>query len=288
MGKRFFLISTDHLEERIWFQDQDDFKVAMNYVAIAAYICGIQVLDFILMSNHVHFVVNAYPEDARRFIDYFKLLYSKYLQIRYSSAKFLRSNASDIQVIDTGDESLERAIAYVHMNCVAANICVHPSQYTWGCGDAFFNPNSNIPCKELGELSFRAQYRLLHSRVKLPSNYLVTSDGFIAPRSYVQVDFVESLFRSPNRFQYYLNNSSKAKNRLAQDTMPSFRDQVILSGITDLCYSLFRKKTLGDLSQEEKGQMLKQLKYRFSADLAQLSRVTGIPYAEASNLLDTY
>ena len=75
---------------------------------------------------------------------------------------------------------------------------------------------------------------------------------------------------------------------MGQEAMPSFRDQVILSGVSDLCFSLFRKASLDELTQKEKGEMLKQLRYRFSTDLAQLSRVTGIPYHEACNLIDTY
>ena len=36
--KHFFLISTDHLEDRLWFRDEEDFRVAMNYVAVAAFL----------------------------------------------------------------------------------------------------------------------------------------------------------------------------------------------------------------------------------------------------------
>lgn len=288
MGKPFYLISTSHLEDRIWFLDDEDFKVGMNLVAVAAFICGVTVLDFILMSNHVHFVVQASEEDARRFIDYFKLLYSKYLHNRYGFSKYLRGNTSDIKEIAVCEESLERAIAYVQMNCVAANICVHPSAYPWGCGNAFFSRVPSDGSKRLGDMSKRECIRLLHSNFSLQPDYMVTPEGFINPCSYVSVSLVEKLFGTPKRFQYFLNNSSKARNRLGGDAMPSFRDQVILSGLSDLCFSLFRKRSMADLSSEEKAEMLKQLRYRFSADIAQLSRVTGIPYTEACNLIEAF
>ena len=56
--KMIYLLSTDHFEDSLWFRDEEDFKVAMNYVAIQA-VCSpdVVVLAFILMSNHVHFVL---------------------------------------------------------------------------------------------------------------------------------------------------------------------------------------------------------------------------------------
>ena len=34
----FWLVTTEHLEDRIWFRDEDDFKIGMNYVAVHSYV----------------------------------------------------------------------------------------------------------------------------------------------------------------------------------------------------------------------------------------------------------
>ncbi|MBQ3710902.1 MAG: hypothetical protein II891_00705 [Bacteroidales bacterium] len=286
MGKPFYLISTSHLEDKIWFQDEQDFIAGMNLVAVAAVVCGVTVLDFILMSNHVHFVVQGTLEEVSRFIECYKQLYSRYSGKRHGTYGLLRRNKADFRTLDD-NESVCSAIAYVQMNCVAANICAHPSQYPWGCGSVFFNPC--LPnCKLIGDISLRSQYRITHSRVRLPDNYTITEKGVISPASYVPISFVESLFRTPNRFQYYLSKSSKARKRLSNEAMPSFRDQIILAGLSDLCYSLYKKNGMKELSEVEKGEILRQLRYRFSADVAQLSRVTGIQYPDACRLLDSF
>ena len=124
-----YLVSTDHLEDQIWFRDDADFKVGMNYVALIAAMMGIRILAFVLMSNHVHFVLEGTREEALAFITEFKRRYSKYVQRKYGIRELLRSNGVDIRPVGLEEESLERAIAYVQMNCVAANICVHPLQY---------------------------------------------------------------------------------------------------------------------------------------------------------------
>ena len=103
-GKKIWLVSTDHLEDALWFREEEDFKIGMNYVAVLAAFSAVTILAFILMSNHVHFILYGTKEDVLAFIN----------------------------------EALERAIAYVQMNCVAANICSHPIQYPWGSGSAFF------------------------------------------------------------------------------------------------------------------------------------------------------
>lgn len=285
--KRFFLITTDHLEDRIWFRDEEDFRVAMNYVAIAAFLSGIIVLAFILMSNHVHFVVACSRKRAEQFINTFKRLYAAYYRRKYGVSELLRRNRVDIREICNGDESLEKAVAYVMMNSVAANICLEPSGYPWGTGNVFFNQSHN-PGQCLSEYSRRAQIRLLKSKTKLPQNYRVGTEGYILPESYVSVKGVEALFRTPRRLGFFLRTSSKARARLEGGAAPSFRDQNILSVCEDLCHSLFRVNSIDELGVEQKAEMLKQLRRRFSADLNQISRVTGIPYEEAARMLDTF
>lgn len=282
----FFLVSTDHLSERLWFRDDEDFKVGMNYVAILAVAYNVRILAFILMSNHVHFVLEGTLEEVSAFIKEFKRRYSKYYQQKYGVREFLRKNGVDITPVWLDGESMERAIAYVQMNCVAANICAHPSQYRWGTGSVFFSADKPVGTP-LGSLSRRAQIRALKSNDLLPQSFCLTETGFVDPASYVDCSFVEQLFRTPNRYNFKLQNSSKAKIRLQESTMPTFRDQSILAATPDLIRSLFRKNSLQELSREEKGELLKQLRFRFSADVAQLSRILEIPYKDAVSLLDS-
>lgn len=284
-----YLVTTDHLEECIWFRDEEDFKAGMNAVAVLACIFHINILAFILMSNHVHFLLECTLAEAQAFINAFKRYHSRYMSCKYGIREMLRKNPVDIERVDLSEESAERAIAYIQMNCVAANICLHPSDYPWGTGNAFFRsrPSKGTP---VNQLSKRQRIRLLHSKVDLPPHYRIGEDGIIFPESYVQVRFVESLFRTPGRMNYFLQNSSKAKQRLdAMDkSIPAFKDQVIAAGIRDLCHTLFQKRDLGELEEGQLAELLKQVRYRFSSHPHQIARVAGIPYERIVHLLDTY
>lgn len=285
----FYLITTDHLEDRLWFRDDEDFKTGMNYAATVAFLVGVNILSFILMSNHVHFVLECTEEQARTFITEYKRLYSHYLSKKYQTAELLRNNDIDIQRLTLGDESLERAIAYVQMNCVAANICMNPAEYRWGTGITFFQstPRTGQP---LGSYSKRAQIRMLHSKLDLPSDWIVGEEGYVLPSSYVCVKFVENLFRTPKRMNYFLVNSSKAKRRLAlkEEGIPSFRDQVILAAVQDLCQTLFHQQSVANLNEEQQSVLVSQIRRRFSADINQIARVTGIPLSDAARMLEGF
>lgn len=285
----FFLITTDHLETRLWFRDDEDFKTGMNHVAAIAFSVGVRVLAFILMSNHVHFVLEGTEDKVVMFITEFKRVYSRYLNYKYGSRETLRRNGTDIQPLPLGDESLERAIAYIQMNCVAANICIHPSDYRWGTGNAFFRqtPGRGRPLTDLSE---RARFRLLHCKLVLPPEWIIGEDGYILPESYVAVGFVESLFRTPKRMNYFLQTSSKAKRVLSrmEGNIPSFRDQVIFAALPDLCMSLFREREWACLNREQQAVLVEEVRRRFSADVNQIARVTGISYAEVAKMLQEF
>ena len=287
--KNFFLVTTKHLEEALWFRDDGDFAVGMNYVAIVAYRHkGMRILFFILMSNHVHFVVYGEYEDVLDFINDFKGRYSHYYALKYGINNLLLDNEVKIKVIDLNDEGLEWTGAYVMMNCVAANICSHPSQYKWGSGNLVFNP-SRPSGRPLTDFSRRALRRMLHSKTSsLPKRWTIGEDGFILPQNYIDVGEVEQIFRKVSRLNFFLNNSSKAKKRLDSDEKyPAFKDQVVLSALPDLLRSLFGKKSFGELSVSEKVECIRQIRFRFSADITQAARVCGISYSEAAKLIDS-
>ena len=283
----FWLISTAHLEDRLLFKDSEDFKVGMNYVAVQAHKAGINMLAFILMSNHVHFVVEGDCAHAKSFVNGFKGEYSRFLWKKYGFREHLRENGVDIRPLPTDGEALEKAIAYVQMNCVAANICAHPVEYSWGTGGTFFSLSEKSG-KSLGAYSARARIKLLHTKADLPESWIIYDDGYISPASYVSKDYVEAIFRTPKRMNFFLVNSSKAKKRLeADEHLPAFRDQVIIAALPDLCQSLFGKRSFSELNDDEQKECVRQIRFRFSSHVNQIARVCDLSYEEVASMMDS-
>ncbi|MBR6458114.1 MAG: transposase [Bacteroidales bacterium] len=286
--KKIYLLSTSHLEKMLWFLDDEDFKVAMNYVAIlAAKRPEVVVLAFVLMSNHVHFVLRGTRKDVIAFVNEFKRCYSIYYRKRNGASEFLRGNSLDVREVESVKEALERALAYVIDNPVVANICSHPSQYEWGTGNLYFN--SSVKCaKTVGDLSRRERIRIFHSASSsIPKDWGIDDRGVILPVNYVDVSMVEKLFKTPVRMNYFIVNSSKAKNKYESgNNILSIRDQTVFSCIKDMCWSLFQKPSFEQLNPKEKSEFAKQLRFRFNSDANQIARVCGVSYSDAARLLD--
>ena len=141
----------------------------------------------------------------------------------------------------------------------------------------------------MGSLSKRSRIKLLHSETDLiQPNWIVGEAGYILPESYVNIKYVENLFRTPKRMNYFLTNSSKARQRIetSEESLPAFRDQTILGALPDLYRSLFQKQRFEELSPEQQLEALRQIRFRFCANVNQIARVTGLSYEAAAKLLD--
>ena len=286
--KKYYVVTTGKIENAVMFRNDEDFTAGMNYVAIvASRHSRVKVVAFILMSNHVHFVLIGTREDVDAFTLDFKVRYSLYFSRKYGVKGLLKRNEIDVREIETTPEAKEQAIAYVLMNCVAANICFQANQYPWGTGNIYFNP-SRPAGRVLGSMSGREKERLLHTNDNnLPSNWIVSDEGVILPQNYVDVEIVESCFRTPKRMGFFLQNSSKAKKRLEIDeNLPAFTDQAIIGILPQLYRSLFRKNSFQELRPEEQTELMRQIRFRFSADIHQIARVCGLTYAEATKKID--
>lgn len=284
---KFFMITTDHLSEAILFRDEDDFKIGMSHVAAIACHLEINVLAFVLMSNHVHFVISCESlTRADDFIIAYKRLYARYYEGKYGVKELLRRNRSRFDEVFVGDESLEKVIAYVMMNPVVANICQHPSAYTWGSANCYFRVDSPHGLKT-GSISKRAQARLFHTRIPVNKEYII-DNGYIRPESFICSGFVQKLFRTPRRYDFFLRNSTKAKAKFesGKSMVPSFKDQIIIAAIPDICNSLFWTNDYKSLDEKDLSRLIHELNHRFCADPKQIARILGIEPSEvARNLL---
>ena len=283
---KYYFLSSSHLEDRIWFRDDEDFKSGMNFVPIAALRCHVFVIAFVLMSNHVHFVLMGDEHQMKEFYSMFKLLYSKYMRRKYGTSRFLRENALDCREISSLREGLECVIAYVLMNPVVANICLAAEGYPWGSGCCYFS-SRRTSGRKVSELSVRERSRVLHSILPAGEDCILGEDGYILPESYVCWSKVEALYRTPNRMSFFLRNSSKARRILEERKamLPSFKDQSLVLFAKDICLSLFRKSEIIELEEAELQRLVYELSRRSSSDVGQLARVLGLRPRDVSAML---
>ena len=126
----------------------------------------------------------------------------------------------------------------------------------------------------------RKKYRILKTTLPIPDKYLICDEGYIVPWSFIHRKFVEDVFRTPKRMEFFLLNSSKARLEGPEETLPTFKDQTIIVLAKDIARSLFRKEEFTNLEGEKRERLVHEVRRRTKADVKQLARVLGIPAKE--------
>lgn len=283
--KRYYHVYTKGLEQDVIFRERADYIVGMNYVPVSLHGLDLQLLAFVLMSNHFHFVIYGTKDECDRFINLYKRLVSRYVRIRYGTAKILRSVQTSCTEIDPDNEALKRLIAYVLNNPVKAGINCMPQNYEWGSGRCYFTNFDRNPHKRpLSDFGVREQIALLKSETKLDGRHMVCESGYIDPSSYVNVDFVERLFGRARSLEYFLSTSNK--NSSESDGPMVFSDTLVLAGLMELLEKKYESVSLEDLSWEIRVKLVKDIRRQFNSPPKQLARVFKFPLKDIINIIN--
>ncbi len=278
---RFYHICTDGLEQVVLLRDEDDYKVAWNYLALSAWKTGAQVAAFTLMSNHIHELVACRDvEQASKTIRLFKKLLSQYLKKRYGMSKTLHETKDCISHIDDV-QYLKNCIAYIHRNAVSAKICAKPEDYRWSSYTCFFSPVRQNCGTTVSELGYTRKRKLLKTAFDLSECPLrIDSEGLITLESFVCVDIVEKAYmHSGKSFLYFLGccNDSKMEYELACRPLMHISDHDLYETFTNYVAKRFHNKDLSELTAADKCSMLKSIFFSNKTSIPQLSRILGLP-----------
>lgn len=283
--KRYFHVYTKGLEDDVIFRNREDFVVGMNYVAVALKIAGVDILAFVLMSNHFHFLIYGDRLSALKFIDAYKRLISRYIRNTYGVAKSLRAVDTGCSEVELNDEALKRIVAYILNNPVKAGVNCFPQNYEWGSGKCYFsNFDYKQNSRQLSELGVREQYRILHSEVKLDTDYRINSEGYIEPESYIRKDIVENIFRRARSFEYFLSISNRDSKEESKQVV--FSDTLVLSGVNEILDKRYESVPVSELNEQNRHKLLLEVRKQFNAPPKQLARVLGLTLQEVVNSLN--
>ena len=86
----YFHICTDGHAINWMFKDDEDFIAGVNRIAICKIITSISVICFILMDNHIHFVLYGSLIKCKEFINNYKRLTGKWIERKYGLNEYLK------------------------------------------------------------------------------------------------------------------------------------------------------------------------------------------------------
>ena len=139
----------------------------------------------------------------------------KWVLHRHHIANHLSKVSTTIVPVGS-DEALMEEIAYVDRNSIMAGYRCMPTEYRWGMSRYFFKDTLSMDAllagfEKIGERSLKNLKRNLSTRVDIPRDWEIDKSGMINPRCFVDYRIVESIYRSPNRYLYFLSRKLEGK-----------------------------------------------------------------------------
>lgn len=273
-------VCTNGHETPAIIMDEEDFKVAHNYLALAGWKIGIENLVYTIMTNHVHILVICKDRNlAVKYIRLFKRLYSTHLLNKYGMSDTLKGTEDSISLIDS-ISYFRNCVAYILRNALCARICRRIEDYPWCSYSCYFNDTSSKDLRKISETGVCETRRILKTRQNLSNcPYLINSEGMIEAKSFVRYDIVEKAFLNSGRF--FLTslgtcNDAKMEYEMTFKPLVRVNDKELSEVIDTLVRKRFEGKKISELSQSEKCSIIKNIYFNNKTTVPQLSRILGL------------
>lgn len=278
-GKHFFHVCTDGSALAWLFKDEFDYIKGINHIAICSFTTKAIVVSFVLMDNHVHFVLQGTMPTCKDFINRFKHLTGKYISSKYSIKGYLRGLSTRIIPIED-EEYLLAVLAYIDRNPIVAGYRCLPNEYRWGSARFVFRENSSRNTK--GEFSTtmtmlpaRQRRILLGTHLNLPSHWSVDADGMIDPTCFIATGIQENLFKTPARYIYFLSRKLEGEidSSIYNSTKSFIPDKDLRYIISQMAKELFNCDDVRILDIPSRLALARKLRYEYAFSQKQIARM---------------
>ena len=278
------------------FYDEEDFRSGMNRIYTVLQGRPVQILAFVLMDTHFHFILYGDLDDCRDFVQEYIRVTSHYISRKYGERGKLGGLPLSYQPIED-DSYLKTAICYTLKNPVAAGLNFQACDYPWSSAPLMFRRGgfwsepawmvaSNLNVR-FNNMSSREWCLTMHTRCRVPESGLKMIGDLIFPGEYVAFQIAEKVFRSFKGFNYCMSKTKESDVEehggiLSRLSIPR---QEMRQHKIEMCQEFFGKSDLRSLSMEQRIKLARGLKSRYGSSVKQIARLCGLVYDEVKNLL---
>ena len=285
--KHFYHAATKGLDSRVIFTSTEQFIAGMNRVALCKLsVPGVIVIAFVLMDNHVHFILHGTYADCMRFMAQYKKLTQMWLSNNSPDSKidFWEYNCWPIP----NKEKLTEKICYVLRNPLAAGMGVLPTSYLWGSGPLMFSGGATSiwgKLSPIGELSVYQLRKTFGTKLPVPSDWLKTEDGLIWPGCYVNFKHAEQAFGSIVNFMFEQNHKNEDLiNQEMYGSDISLPDSDIIAILSERSDEEFGIADLSLLTPSQRIELCRLVRKSHGTDIKQLGRVLHIKLQDINKI----
>lgn len=276
--KYYYHICTDGTCVDWLFKDDSDFISAVNRIGVCiALHKDVIALAYVLMDTHVHFVLYGTLPQCKNFINTYKKLTGRWNSSKYGPEALLNNIPTKIIKITTEDHLL-RVLSYLDRNSIQSGFPFLPSEYKWGSAMYLFKEKRFEYVCKIGDLSFKQYRSILKTRIELPKQWLIDKEGMINPRCFVSLDKVETLFRTPLRYLYFL--SKKVEGDIDYEILEGRRtyitDKNLRPILRQLAVEMYGVSDIKMINMNRRLILARKLRYEYYSTPKQISRLLGL------------
>ena len=275
----FYHVCTDGNAIPWLFQDDEDFIAGVNRIALCLLRVHIEVVAFILMDNHIHFLLYGSALQCKKFIKHYKMLTGRWIAYKYGSREYLRMLPTEMIRIDD-EENLLNVLAYIDRNSIAAGYKYLPHEYPWGSArylfcDSRYGTRELADLRSIDSMSVVEQRALFRTRMTLPGEWKVDRNGMIHPKSFMDLSRLEQIFKSPSRYSYFLAKKIEGhvEMQFTHARKVFMPDKELREIVRNMSRRLFGCEDVRELDVKSRIDIAKRLRYDYASTVKQISRM---------------
>lgn len=261
------------------FQDDEDFIAGVNRIGLCVLMSSVEVVAFILMDNHVHFVLYGTAVQCKAFINIYKRLTGRWISNKYGLSDYLRLLPTEMIRIDD-EECLMNTIAYIDRNPIVAGYKFMPCEYPWGTARYMFRDKAyesvkNVKYAKVGNMTSEQQRSVLKTRIRVPVDWLVSQNGMILPGSFMDLGHVERIFKTPARYSYFLAKKLEGLVEVQMlESRKTFMPDKDLRKVTkQISRKMYGVDDVRSLDVNSRLAIARKLRYDYASTVKQISRM---------------
>jgi len=271
---------------------EKDFRVMFNLVGVTAakFNGKITILAFSIEDTHLHFLLHGTRSDCESFTDSLMVSYHHYLANDRGNCDWTHLEFVPKEI---EDESYLRLVScYIIYQPTKDHKDIMPYDYKWGTASMYFRHEPHIPIwavnsdgsvsqpVQIGSMTKRQKAQILHSRTRVPDNWLVVN-GILLPDNYVNVVAYEKIYGTANSFRVFMGSSRKAQEEIRQTMAESrglfLEDLELRKIVASLSKARFNTSDLRRVEPIKRYGLSDELYRRYHISIRQLAKVLFLP-----------
>jgi hypothetical protein len=152
-----------------------------------------------------------------------------------------------------------------------------PGEYPWGSARFMFKADETgmENFRSLESFTRREQKALLHSHTVLPQDWNVDCNGMILPTSFMNIRRLESFFRSPAKYSYFLAKKLEGivEQNLEHSRKSFIPDKELRPVVRKLALEKYGSDDIKSLNVNARLSIARILRYSYGSTLKQISRM---------------